>query len=360
MQANLTFMQSVICGDSWGATTIPIIEAYPWTAPFFVAVVISLHLAMLNLIMAVIVDKAHERRQEDVKRLAKKRENEAAAAQDRFLGLCEELDQDQDGTLTLKELYDGFEQSPELRDTLRVMDINKGDLDVVFRILDADHSGDVDYKEFAEQLYKMKNHSAQTFLVFIKHYVTEIRCHLVEQVKEMGKVITKEMMQHMDEVVTASRSVTCPGSMALGPFVRATEGPLPLGIVAPPALTSGDMLQLERSLLLARHQVKEDLDTITTRVDQEVRHELGSIKKRLDDVLANCLCLTSDCTDFGKSMIPESFIVREASEDQDMPAVPPEGTVPRLQMNGCTLSQNVTGIVGNASGCQVSRSWQPL
>merc|ERR1712226_202316 len=63
----------------------------------------------------------------------------------------------------------------------------------VFNILDEDGSGDVAYKEFVEQLHKMKASDSHTMLVFIKHFVTELRKRVCTELAFMNKDIAEEL-----------------------------------------------------------------------------------------------------------------------------------------------------------------------
>merc|ERR1719183_2943493 len=57
MDSNLTFFQQLIAGDSWGTVTIPVIEQNPTTAIFFVVVHVCVAIGLMNLLLAVIVDR---------------------------------------------------------------------------------------------------------------------------------------------------------------------------------------------------------------------------------------------------------------------------------------------------------------
>jgi len=67
-EALLTFIQQIIAGDSWGLTSLPLMEKHPWTSMIFLSVLVSVHLGLMNLVTAVIVDRAWEARQEDTQR----------------------------------------------------------------------------------------------------------------------------------------------------------------------------------------------------------------------------------------------------------------------------------------------------
>jgi len=63
--------------------------------------------------------------------------------------------------------------------------IGPEDIDCVFHILDADHSGDVSHEEFAQQLWKMKSQETRTLLMFVKYYVLQTWKKLNAQMNEL-------------------------------------------------------------------------------------------------------------------------------------------------------------------------------
>jgi hypothetical protein len=70
MNANLTFFQSIVCGDSWGYLAIPIIERAPGTILLFVGAQFSIVFGILQLIICVIVDSFSELRSKDMRQRA--------------------------------------------------------------------------------------------------------------------------------------------------------------------------------------------------------------------------------------------------------------------------------------------------
>jgi len=64
-EANLTFLQTVVAGDSWGYLAVPVIEREPSTAIIFVGALVTLVFGVLNLIVAVVIDVAAEHRDTD-------------------------------------------------------------------------------------------------------------------------------------------------------------------------------------------------------------------------------------------------------------------------------------------------------
>jgi len=193
-QSNLTLFQTLVFGDNWGQIAMPMIEAEPAVALILVLAGMSVHVGLLNLILTVIVDKAREKHEHDLERKIKLKEKQFQQAKTELISLCESLDEDGSGELSLQELLDGFDKNAQFAMTLSVMDIKKDDMEVVFGILDEDHSGAVTYSEFAEQLHKMKSQDAQTMLIFIKGYVNELR----QKVSEQGRFLKNEIFSSLD------------------------------------------------------------------------------------------------------------------------------------------------------------------
>merc|ERR1712066_823809 len=102
-------------------------------------------------------------------------------ARQRLLQVCADMDMDGNGELSFEEIVQGYKTNPEFSESLKLMDVGKEDLHTVFSILDSDRSRAVTYLEFVDQLHKMKTEESHTLLVFIKHYVGEIRQKVSEQ-----------------------------------------------------------------------------------------------------------------------------------------------------------------------------------
>lgn len=182
-QAILTWFIMVFAGDLWNDLAVPLMEEYPWTGIIFLSAFVSVNLGMLNLILTVIVDRASEARADDEQQKVLDKKNEFERAKHRLLKLCEAMDSDESGELTLEEIEEGFEVNPEFAAVLQVMDVERDDLKTVFGILDEDKSGAVTYSEFVDQIHKMKSQESHTLLIFIKHYITDVRVKVSEQLE---------------------------------------------------------------------------------------------------------------------------------------------------------------------------------
>lgn len=190
--AYLTFFQTVIMGDNWGAVCLPVIEHAPWTGVYFAGVQATVQLGMLNLILAVTVDRAHDARQQEKVQLAAYKKMKRKDLQEKMVRIFGELDADNSGTMDLKEILWALEHHEEFAALIKSMDIRPSDMEVVFQILDTDRSGDVHYDEFIEQLHAFKEDDPQTTLAFIKFYVTEIK-RTVDESLQQALVIREDL-----------------------------------------------------------------------------------------------------------------------------------------------------------------------
>jgi len=209
MNSNLTFIQQIVAGDSWGQISVPIIEEEPLSALLFFGVMITINLGVLNLVLTVIVDIAQTAREQDTLRRIEEKANKFETARKELLTLCRELDADESGELSLDELMDGIDVNPRFAATMAVMDVRKEDMHIIFNILDEDNSGTVTYSEFVEHLHKMKSQDNHTMLIFIKGYLCEVRRKISEQMKILKDEVstdTKELVQVMNDMLYGSES----------------------------------------------------------------------------------------------------------------------------------------------------------
>jgi voltage-gated sodium channel len=205
LAAALTISQTTVLGDSWGAISVPLIEAHPITIPFFAFVFLTVGLGVLNLILGVVCNVftlAHDRIVDEIEneKLMLKMETK-----NHLLQMCVEMDTDGSGELTKAELEAGFHNEEEFRNTLAAMDITEEDLEILWTILDSDRSGKISYSEFASQVYTMTSSDTQFMLAYIRYYVTRIRDTIVEQVKSSEKKGEQQIEKVEDEIKNMER-----------------------------------------------------------------------------------------------------------------------------------------------------------
>eukprot|EP00448_Togula_jolla_P007385 CAMPEP_0170603574 /NCGR_PEP_ID=MMETSP0224-20130122/18983_1 /TAXON_ID=285029 /ORGANISM="Togula jolla, Strain CCCM 725" /LENGTH=627 /DNA_ID=CAMNT_0010928461 /DNA_START=64 /DNA_END=1947 /DNA_ORIENTATION=- len=174
----LTFTQQVVAGDSWGQVTMPLMEEHPWTGFLFVPVFVTVNLGIMNLVLAVIVDRAQEARES---KATDRLRGEIGVTGQCLVDIFDQLDKDGSGDLTLEEVLSGYDHISDFRVATARMQISRHDLEVVFQLLDEDNSGCVNKFEFVDGLSRMKTENNHTLLLFIRYYVTELRANTREQ-----------------------------------------------------------------------------------------------------------------------------------------------------------------------------------
>eukprot|EP00927_Polykrikos_kofoidii_P019368 TRINITY_DN19046_c0_g1_i1.p1 TRINITY_DN19046_c0_g1~~TRINITY_DN19046_c0_g1_i1.p1 ORF type:complete len:580 (-),score=82.44 TRINITY_DN19046_c0_g1_i1:67-1740(-) len=194
-----TWFLLIFCGEMWADLVIPIVEANPFTALIFCSAYLLINIGLMNLVLTVIVDRAAAARVDDEGFKLQQKKDEWERARQKLYRWCVEMDTDVSGTVSLEELQSGIEVNSDFRATLASMDLGTEDVCTVFSILDQTHSGKVTYDEFVSQLYKMKTQESHTLLVFIKHYVQDVR-QKVEQQLVILKTELSEQVAHQTTV----------------------------------------------------------------------------------------------------------------------------------------------------------------
>eukprot|EP00443_Scrippsiella_acuminata_P071728 CAMPEP_0115382332 /NCGR_PEP_ID=MMETSP0271-20121206/6029_1 /TAXON_ID=71861 /ORGANISM="Scrippsiella trochoidea, Strain CCMP3099" /LENGTH=424 /DNA_ID=CAMNT_0002805635 /DNA_START=137 /DNA_END=1408 /DNA_ORIENTATION=+ len=187
MDSSLTLFQTIIAGDSWGLIAIPVIEEDPATAVILVAIVLSVSLGVMNLILAVIVESAAEARDKDIEEKSKQREKDQHNTKMELLKLCSGIDTDLSGTITLEEMQYAFANSPQFRKIMTVLEVKESDLEQIFKLMDGDQSGEVDYSEFCDQLYQLRTNDIRIMIAFNKFTMAEFEKHMREYVMKNGE-----------------------------------------------------------------------------------------------------------------------------------------------------------------------------
>eukprot|EP00929_Paragymnodinium_shiwhaense_P117453 TRINITY_DN8805_c0_g1_i1.p1 TRINITY_DN8805_c0_g1~~TRINITY_DN8805_c0_g1_i1.p1 ORF type:complete len:727 (+),score=117.94 TRINITY_DN8805_c0_g1_i1:67-2247(+) len=223
MAANLTFVQTILAGDSWGKLALPICEASPMTAFVFCGALLTLTYGIMQLITAVVVDSFADLRKLDIDSLATEidvSEKEEKAA---LCRIFEKIDTDNSGLVTFEELADGAMRVKEFQDWLRVMDIDGSDLARLFLIIDSDDSGEVDLTEFMDALYRMRNAESKTTTKLVKHIVDNLdrkTGQMFERIEDLQSRF--EDMQKLQIQIREAGS-SCPVSKDEDPMLKHVE-----------------------------------------------------------------------------------------------------------------------------------------
>lgn len=197
MSANLTFIQQIVAGDSWGLVSVPLIEKDPWIGLILIGALISVNLGMLNLILTVIVNAAQTAHDEDTERRLKEKKKDCERSKKKLLVMCREIDTDNNGEITLEELLQGLEENRGFREVLAMMDVTQEDMTLIWRFLDKDGDGKLFYREFVEQLYRLKAQGTNTHLIFMTGHLTAVQ----SQVAAVMDFVKQQVMPAIDSVL---------------------------------------------------------------------------------------------------------------------------------------------------------------
>jgi len=192
-QSNLSFFQTIILGDSWGAVSTPVIEEEPLLAPFFVGLALIIFLGYGNLVVGVIVEQAMEAREQDKQFQIDQKRAEELETKLELLEICREIDADASGTLTKEELMSMCSDA-KVAKAMEHLGLKEKDLHVAFDCMDADKSGYISYTEFVEQLFDMKYADLTMLLTFVRHDMQQSSSKLLEKVDKVSTVMDNQLL----------------------------------------------------------------------------------------------------------------------------------------------------------------------
>ncbi|CAE7899727.1 Scn11a [Symbiodinium microadriaticum] len=227
--AGLTLFQQVVAGDSWGEISIPLLEEHPETSFVLFPIMVSISLGVMNLILAVIVERATEARENDQDRKLKKKDQERSKNMIEFAMLCDDMDADGSGSLSLDEMLKGYDNIEAFSRLMQIMDIRREDMETIFHVLDSDLSGEVSYFEFCQHLSGFFERDPTIMQSLIKYSVMELRkvinSDVVEALRRQTDVLDHQtrLLEVMMPAVTKMQNPA--PSMPTPPTVPQPEEP---------------------------------------------------------------------------------------------------------------------------------------
>eukprot|EP00930_Biecheleria_cincta_P056306 TRINITY_DN42451_c0_g1_i1.p1 TRINITY_DN42451_c0_g1~~TRINITY_DN42451_c0_g1_i1.p1 ORF type:complete len:681 (+),score=147.02 TRINITY_DN42451_c0_g1_i1:49-2091(+) len=173
--AFVTLFQTIIAGDSWGLISVPAVREAWYLFPVFAIVVIFVGLGIMNLILAVIVERATEARAIDADEQAKLRSIERKKNMVKLATICHHLDQDGSGTMSLPEILTGFDEVEEFQTLLTQMDLQRRHVAAICRALDDNGTGEVSYLEFCQSIESARNQDINVTTTLLQFAVRELK-----------------------------------------------------------------------------------------------------------------------------------------------------------------------------------------
>lgn len=172
-RAILTSVKGIIAGDGWGEVALPLMTEHPWTFIIFMFMLVTVQLGLLNLILSVIVDRAIEARQCDEEHIMYNRSLAYQRTEQQLMRLCESMDTDGDGIISLDEVTNAFEHNPAFIQAVGALGIASDDVKSLFAVLDDDDSGNIDFREFIDRIHKIRCADVRVESVFIRHFTSK-------------------------------------------------------------------------------------------------------------------------------------------------------------------------------------------
>eukprot|EP00746_Dinoflagellata_sp_MGD_P021003 gnl/MRDRNA2_/MRDRNA2_148969_c0_seq1.p1 gnl/MRDRNA2_/MRDRNA2_148969_c0~~gnl/MRDRNA2_/MRDRNA2_148969_c0_seq1.p1 ORF type:complete len:573 (-),score=98.42 gnl/MRDRNA2_/MRDRNA2_148969_c0_seq1:565-2283(-) len=144
----------VTTGDSWASGVVrPVLVHSPNMVIFFILFVCLTQFAVLNVVVAVIVENVLKEAMETEQEKIQQAEQELRQALYSIFDAFQEMDRNKDGTLTRREFLEGL-SNPLVRTCLSAVGITMESAEEMFDILDYDGSGTMSLEEFTNGCMK--------------------------------------------------------------------------------------------------------------------------------------------------------------------------------------------------------------
>jgi len=194
--STITLFKQVIAGDSW-IVSYPLIEREPYMAFIIMTVVVTVSLGMINLILTVIVERAAEAREKDIAENVKQKQMAQDGLKQDLLKICAEMDNDGDGQLSAQELRWAYENNEAFRNIMMTLDIRYSDLESVFKILDSDGTGELEYHEFCDELIQLQGQDIRVMVAMTRSSVHEIRSMVQKLDQRLHKYVPTDKQKQL-------------------------------------------------------------------------------------------------------------------------------------------------------------------
>eukprot|EP00930_Biecheleria_cincta_P072401 TRINITY_DN59806_c0_g1_i1.p1 TRINITY_DN59806_c0_g1~~TRINITY_DN59806_c0_g1_i1.p1 ORF type:complete len:624 (+),score=93.15 TRINITY_DN59806_c0_g1_i1:73-1872(+) len=196
----LLLWQTMITGDSWGACTLPVILREPSMYFVFAAAFVCVNIGFTNLILAVIVEHANEKSEED--RLIAKLEEQTALAAEiaKYQEVFCSIDADASGALSVDELLAGYDCNEDLQNSLLMkFGIDRSDLSELLSGFDQNRVGEVPYDELIRVMFRSQRQEAGSQLMMIHSAVSKLMA-MVQGVETMQKELKQSISRVSEEL----------------------------------------------------------------------------------------------------------------------------------------------------------------
>jgi len=198
----MTLFQQLIAGDSW-IMSFPLVQHSIWIPFLMIIIVSTVALGAMNLILTVVVERAAEAREQDTHEQARLKAKSQFDIKKKLMRICRQMDTSRNGLLSLDELLAHFDTNREFRNFMTLLDVDKVDMESLFRMLDIQGSGELEFEDFCEELIQLQSNDLRLTMAMTRFNVNHIRATIDQQLHvslEEAKLIASGHQQQIQSI----------------------------------------------------------------------------------------------------------------------------------------------------------------
>merc|ERR1712194_635100 len=289
------FWTTLVAGDAWGTCILPLIAKMPLSFVLFAAALVSVQLGFMNLVLAVIVDRAAEARELDALEAREKKKIADEASMEIWRRLMQAMDLDSNGTVSLEELLTGAEEE-EMKEKLEDMNLEADDLEDLFYFMDCEEDGALDYHEFVNAFHKAQSQDVMIYLMHSRLQMSKMAITTSRKLERIESILLTgkppgEPASHPAPAKSTHREMRKPQthSPSTVPSDEATTNAVQQNAV-PDAQVEDVEVKIQREADLTSAQADEAPSAAARQdaklLDEEFREFRASLETRLEGFLS--------------------------------------------------------------------------
>eukprot|EP00928_Gymnodinium_smaydae_P022689 TRINITY_DN18978_c0_g2_i1.p1 TRINITY_DN18978_c0_g2~~TRINITY_DN18978_c0_g2_i1.p1 ORF type:complete len:834 (+),score=106.06 TRINITY_DN18978_c0_g2_i1:41-2503(+) len=194
--SSIMLFNGLIGGEAWGGCITSMMKEQPGTSPLFVVAIASVRLGFAILVLLAISeisngkDAADSRRRDDAKRQLE--ELQTVNLKHKMRRTAKNLN----GSITLREILNGYKHNRELRIIFDDLDIEPQDICAVFQLLDVHGSGEIPCDGFVQEIRRAQTQDMRMQLLVVRLQATKVIGTMQKQVENLSRRI--HGLQHHD------------------------------------------------------------------------------------------------------------------------------------------------------------------
>jgi voltage-gated sodium channel len=196
--AIVTLFGLLLFGEGYNSIVTPLLIEAPLTIVYFTLAVFTVIHGMVNLILAVIVDKAGQVHVEESKKVARELHKQHMEAMNKFVDAFAEIDADHNGVITFDDLQRGYDSHEDIKDLMNLNNIHRHDLRMIFDLIDHEGKKSVSLRHFAGELMKVKDENLHILLSVVKQHVKDMHKEIHREILHLQKSGTATTLDSLD------------------------------------------------------------------------------------------------------------------------------------------------------------------